>query len=131
MACAMGTVVILALRGLLIRVFIGDKYMVGMPFVFFVCLAQTFLVIGSSILPFFLACKQANSILLATLTAALIDISLNILLLPKLGILASAAASLAGYLVWSIVLGFNAAIMLNKFMSAAKYKGAKYDLKAV
>jgi O-antigen/teichoic acid export membrane protein len=112
-----GTVgVTLALLGTLIILLIGrplavrliGNYWNGWKLMMLISTGHIFLVLGYSIIPFFLAAKRARSILVATLAAAAANVTLNWFAVPALGILGAGLNTLVAYAVWAACLGSGA-----------------------
>lgn len=90
------------------RMFLGAKYWHSVGLMMTIAMAHVFYVAGNGILPVFLATKRAGFIVASNAAAAALNVSLNVLLVPRFGILAAALDTLFAYLLWTILLGFGA-----------------------
>src|SRR5262249_31745925 len=100
------------------RWFLGPSYWFGAKLMMTLAGAHVFYVAGSSIVPVFLAAKRSSYILCAYVAAAVLNISLNLIFIPRFGILAAAASTAAAYILWTASLAVAANRLLERMILA-------------
>ena len=82
---------------------LGQKYQTDWGVPTCIGIAHLCLIVGYAASPAFLATKKMNVILYSTLTAAITNLVLNLLLIPQLGLLGAALSTLAAYFLWATI----------------------------
>lgn len=103
-ASIIGTVILYFAGEPISSVMLGRRYWAGTELMLIIAVAHCFFVIGYSVMPVFLASKKPKAILYATGLGALINLVVNVLLIPSHGIQGAAISTLVSYVIWAIVL---------------------------
>lgn len=83
---------------------LGEKYWHSESLMMIICSAHIFFLIAHTASTYFLAIKSSHWVWISSLIAALINIGMNILLLPTHGVVAAAWATFGAYAVWSAMM---------------------------
>lgn len=98
-----GTAALYVVGPLVARWFLGPGYAASTSLMMTLAMAHVFYVAANSVMPVFLAAKKARYIVVSSAAAAGFNIGLNMWLVPRYGIHAAAASTLAGYAVLTVV----------------------------
>jgi len=102
---------------LISKLLLNESYRLSKSFILIIAVAHFFQVIGYSILPVFLASKRLKINFIAIFLAALINIVLNIYLIPQFGLVGAAISTLVGYIIWVVILSIGALQLKNNLIS--------------
>jgi O-antigen/teichoic acid export membrane protein len=83
---------------------LGEKYWHSEALMMLLAGAHIFFVIGHTSASYFLAIKNSHWVWISSLIAAAANIVANIILLPKLGMIAAAMTTLGGYALWALMM---------------------------
>jgi O-antigen/teichoic acid export membrane protein len=83
---------------------VGQRYWGGMDLLMLLVVAHVFFVTGHTASTVFIAAKKAQPLWITALLAAGLNVLLNIHYIPKYGIVAAAASTLAAYAFWTVLL---------------------------
>lgn len=111
-ASALGTVMLYFLSRPISDILLGANYWVHIELVMTIAVAHCFFVVGYSIVPIFWAAKRLNMVLVATIVAGMLNVTINFITIPEHGMLGAAFASLVSYLLWASML----AVFANKLV---------------
>jgi len=87
--------------------FVGNKYIESVPIIAILFISTAWLPASSMIEPFFLASKKIRTIILAYLLMAIVNILLDFILVPKIGIKGAAISTVCAYFTSFIVFSFS------------------------
>lgn len=106
-ALAMGSIgsVILYLIGQKLSVFVlGSNYQTDWGVPISIAVGHFFLILGYAASPAFLATKRVRVVLFATIVAAVLNVSLNLYLIPKHGLMGAAMSTMFAYILWAMII---------------------------
>ncbi|HUS18357.1 MAG TPA: lipopolysaccharide biosynthesis protein [Terriglobales bacterium] len=83
---------------------LGEKYWHSEQLMMLLATAHIFFLVGHTTSAYFLAIKNSHWVWISSLVAAMASIAANIVLLPKLGIIAAAITTLGGYAFWALLM---------------------------
>jgi O-antigen/teichoic acid export membrane protein len=112
-----GTAILLHLRSPIAASLLGSLYSTSYAFTLCIALAHCLMVVGYSAVPIFLASKQAGLLVRSSWLAAFGLIACEILLVPQIGIMGAALATLGSYALWSALVVRTAFSHLNRLAS--------------
>jgi O-antigen/teichoic acid export membrane protein len=104
-SAAVGAVLLILLSDSIGQLLLGTKYWVGRLLVTTLAVAHVFFVGGYAVTAYFLAIKQTTPIFTASLLGAVTNVTLNMVLIRRLGIEGAALATLGAYVIWFVALG--------------------------
>lgn len=104
--------------------FVGDKYIESVPIIAILFISSAWLPASSMIEPFFLASKKIGTIILAYLLMAGVNIVLDFILVPKIGIKGAAISTVCAYFTTFIVFSLS----INRFVSVNLFESILFGI---
>jgi len=95
---------------------LGKEYWAGWQLMVYISAAHCLYVVGYSVLPLFLASKKPQVILLATAIGAASNFAINLVLIPRYGIVGAAFSTFCSYIIWAAVLGIGAHLLMRSLL---------------
>ena len=83
---------------------LGKSYWIGWQLMMIIAIAHCICILGQSVMTVFLASKHTRIILVATSTAAMVNLGINLVAIPNYGLLGAAMSTLIAYFIWSAIL---------------------------
>lgn len=114
-----GTALIYFIGKRLALLVLGERYWHSEQLMLLLAVAHIFFVVGHTSSTYFLAIKRPNWVWTTSLLAAAVNVAVNILYLPKLGVQAAAWATLAAYLSWSVMMLVGVAVWSRRLRASA------------
>lgn len=82
----------------------GERYWHSEQLMMLIVVAHIFFIMGHTSTIYYLALKNSTVVWQSCVAMAIVNVALNVVLLPRLGLIAAAWATLATYVLWSVVL---------------------------
>jgi len=114
-----GTVLAYFIGRRLALLVLGERYWHSEQLMLLLAAAHVFFVIGHTSSTYFLAIKRPNWVWSTSLLAAAVNVAVNVLYLPRMGVQAAAWATLASYLSWSVMMLIGVAVWSRRLRATA------------
>jgi O-antigen/teichoic acid export membrane protein len=109
---AVGTLLLCWCGPFIGQLMLGEKYWGGTQIMIVLAAGHCFFVLAYSLAALFLALKRTGVLLLAAGTGAIVNVLLNLALIPRNGLVGAAWGTLLAYVVWALALAVPAAAFL-------------------
>jgi O-antigen/teichoic acid export membrane protein len=115
-ALAIGGTVLIYLVGKPIALsLLGRSYWHGRQLMMLIAAGHVFFVLGSSAVTALFAAKNTQVLTVANTSAGVFNLLLNVVLIPRWGIVAAGATTLLSYMLWAAILMLGTVLLLGKF----------------
>ena len=122
-AASAGTVLLCFVGRRIALMLVGENYWSSWRLMVLIAAGHIFFVIGQSAVTVLFAAKNTSILSLANMTAATVNVLLNIYLIPRWGIVAAGATTLLSYVLWACIL-LAGALSVTRSLKARQEAGA-------